>query len=183
MTSTARLRRETSWFHVLWRTWTYDDEFSFIFMKANNILKNSTPGKVACIWHIERVQIDAIKFDRTQIHFFYRRFHCGCRRSCLRSLIGLTQRRRRRLRKRHLKGKFALPQTYSIPFNFSNVGKLFWSWILKDCIKVQEKKKKVVVFCSRPPLNVKLGSCSRATTAKKSVQKSWCTCKVVVLLV
>ena len=27
---------------------------------------------------------------------------------------------------------------------------------LKDCIKVQEKKKKVVVFCSRPRQNVKL---------------------------
>ena len=33
----------------------------------------STPGKVACIWHIERVQIDATKFERKQIHFFYRR--------------------------------------------------------------------------------------------------------------
>ena len=32
-------------------------------------LKNSTPGKVACIWRIERVQIDAIKFEKTQIHF------------------------------------------------------------------------------------------------------------------
>ena len=30
---------------------------------------NSTPGKVARIWHIERVQLDAIKFERTQIHF------------------------------------------------------------------------------------------------------------------
>ena len=30
---------------------------------------NSTPGKVACIWHIERVQIDAIKFERAQSHF------------------------------------------------------------------------------------------------------------------
>ena len=37
-------------------------------------------------------------------------------------------------------------------------GKFFWSWILKDCIQVQEKKKKVVVFCSRPRQNVKLGS-------------------------
>ena len=56
---------------VLWRTWTYDDdEFSFLFLNLNKILKNSTPGKVACIWHIERVQIDAIKFERTQIHFF-----------------------------------------------------------------------------------------------------------------
>ena len=33
-------------------------------------LKNSTPGKVAYIWQIERFQIDAIKFERTQIHFF-----------------------------------------------------------------------------------------------------------------
>ena len=33
-------------------------------------LKNSTPGKVAYIWRIERFQIDAIKFERTQIHFF-----------------------------------------------------------------------------------------------------------------
>ena len=37
---------------------------------------------------IEQVQIDAIKFDRTQIlFFFYRRFHCRRRRPCLRSLI------------------------------------------------------------------------------------------------
>ena len=38
--------------------------------ELNKILKNSTPGKVAHNWHIERVQIDAIKFERTQIHFF-----------------------------------------------------------------------------------------------------------------
>ena len=44
--------------------------FSFLFFNLDKVLKNSTPGKVACIWHIERVQIDAIKFKRTQIHFF-----------------------------------------------------------------------------------------------------------------
>ena len=47
-----------------------------------------------------------------------------------------------------LKSEFALPQTYraySISFNSSNVGKFFWSWIIKDCIKVQKKKKKIVV--------------------------------------
>ena len=56
---------------LLWGTWTYDDEFSFLFLNLNKILENSTPGKVACIWrHIERVQIDMIKFERTQIHFF-----------------------------------------------------------------------------------------------------------------
>ena len=47
----------------------YDDEFSFLFLNLNKILKNSTPGKVACIWPIERVQIEAIKFERTQLHF------------------------------------------------------------------------------------------------------------------
>ena len=34
----------------------------------------------------------------------------------------------------------------------------FLELILKDCIKVQEKKKKVVVLCSRPRQNVKLGT-------------------------
>ena len=70
LTSTARLRRETSEFSVLWRTWTYDDKFSFPFLnlnKTDKILTNSTPGKVACIWHIERVQIDAIRFESTRI--------------------------------------------------------------------------------------------------------------------
>ena len=40
--------------------------------------------------------------------------------------------------------------------------------MLKDCIKVQEKKKKVVVFCSRPRENV---SCSHAATAEKCTKK------------
>ena len=49
-------------------------------------------------------------------------------------------------------------RTYFITFNLSNVGKIFWSLILKDCIKVQEKKKKVVFLCSRPQQNAKLGT-------------------------
>ena len=32
-------------------------------------LKNSTPGNFAYIWRIERFQMDAIKFETTQIHF------------------------------------------------------------------------------------------------------------------
>ena len=48
--------------------------------------------------------------------------------------------------------------TYSILFNSSNVGKCLWRWILKDRTKVQEKKKKIDVLCSRPRQNVKLGS-------------------------
>ena len=65
LTSTAQLRRETSLFDVLWRTWTYDDESSNLFLNLNKILKNSTPGNVTYIWHFEQVQIDAIKFERT----------------------------------------------------------------------------------------------------------------------
>ena len=73
---------------VLRRTWTYNDEFSFLFSNLNKVLKNSNPGKVACFWHIERIQIDAIKFERAQIRsFFYQLFHCHRRRPCLRSLI------------------------------------------------------------------------------------------------
>ena len=64
--------KTTTWNLLLdnsWRTWTYHDEFSFLFLILNKILKNSTPGKVVCIWHIERVQIDAIKFERMQMYF------------------------------------------------------------------------------------------------------------------
>ena len=45
----------------------------------------------------------------------------------------------------------------SILFNSSNVDNFLLSWILKDSIVVQEKKKKVMVLCSRPPQNVKIG--------------------------
>ena len=70
LTSNARLRREISQCDVLWRTWTYDDKFSFLYLNVDKAINNSSPGKVAYIWRIERFQIDAIKFKRTQIHFF-----------------------------------------------------------------------------------------------------------------
>ena len=57
-------------------------------MNLNKILKNSTPGEIAYIWQIERVQIDAIKFEKTQIEFFQRRFHC--RRRHRRRFTGLN---------------------------------------------------------------------------------------------
>ena len=73
---------------VLWRTWTYGDRFSLLYFNMDNALKNSTVGKVAYIWRIERFQKDAIKFERTQIDFFSDVFHCRLR--CLRSLIMWT---------------------------------------------------------------------------------------------
>ena len=71
----------------------------------------------------------------------------------------LKQQRRRRLRKRHLKSEFALLQTLSRLFHliyFVKCWQMLWSLILKDCIKVQEKKKNFAVLCSRPKQNVKL---------------------------
>ena len=52
---------------------------------------------------------------------------------------------------------FKFYRAYSILFSSSSVDNFLWSWILKDCIEVQEKKKKVVVLHSRPPQNVIIG--------------------------
>ena len=52
--------------------------------------------------------------------------------------------------------------------------------MLKDCIKVQKKKKKVVVLCSRPRQNVNLGT---FTLLSCNDGKEMCTCKVAVLLI
>ena len=69
LTSAARLRREASQCDVSWRTWTYEDKFSFLYLNMDKVLNNSTPGKVAYICRIERFQIDALKIERTQTHF------------------------------------------------------------------------------------------------------------------
>ena len=77
--------------------------------------------------------------------------------------------------------RFKLYRAYSISFTSSNVGKCFWSWILKDCIKVQEKKRKLL--SSVPVLDKTwiqaLSRCSRATTAKKCTKKAWSRAKLV----
>ena len=52
------------------------------------------------------------------------------------------------------KGVFKLLQlnrAYSISFNSSDVAIFFWSWNLKDCIEVQEKKNKVFASLSPAP--------------------------------
>ena len=60
-----------------------------------------------------------------------------------------------------LKSEFALPQTFNelipprlIPLMLET----FSVQLNSDSIKVQENKKKVVVLCSRPRENVKLGT-------------------------
>ena len=60
----------------------------------------------------------------------------------------LKRQRRRRLQTGHLKREFALLQTLSHTFNLVQFEKqwqfFFWSWTLKDCIEVQEKKGKLL---------------------------------------
>ena len=61
-----------TWNLLIWRFIEDVDIRRQIFLplfELENILKNSTPGKVAYIWYVERVQIDEIKFERTKIHF------------------------------------------------------------------------------------------------------------------
>ena len=53
-------------------TWAYNHEFSFLcfwtWIKSLTI-QLQHPRKIAYIWQIKRVQNNAIKFERTQIHF------------------------------------------------------------------------------------------------------------------
>ena len=69
----------------------------------------------------------------------------------------LKQQRRWRLEKHHLKSEFTLLQSLSRLFHLVSFDKC-WQYFLELNIKVQEKKKKVVVLCSRPRENVKLGT-------------------------
>ena len=66
---TARLRRESALFHVLWRTWAQDD-FVFLVLHFDMVFYNSTPDKMSHIWWIERDGISAIKFEAARLHFF-----------------------------------------------------------------------------------------------------------------
>ena len=65
---------------------------------------------------------------------------------------------------------FKLYRTSSISFISSNVGEFFG---LKDYIKVQEKKRRVVVFCSHPPQNVKLGSLIQVVVVQQWQRNVW----------
>ena len=43
-------------------------QISFLYFNMDKALKNSTPGNVTYIRWIEGLQIDAVKFERMQIH-------------------------------------------------------------------------------------------------------------------
>ena len=69
----ARLRLESMVpnFHVLWKTWTRDNDFIFLLLNfdRSSPLEYSSPETIANICRIERGEIDAIKFETGHIHF------------------------------------------------------------------------------------------------------------------
>ena len=91
----------------------------------------------------------------------------------------LKQRRqRRRWRKRLLKYEFTLFQNssllYSVLFNLSNVGKFFWSWILKavsELKKAESENRSLTLTSSKRRDNWAVSRRGRATTSKKCTKK------------
>ena len=81
--------------------------------------------------------------------------------------VPLLKQQRRRLLKLHLKSEFASNLNRRL-FQLIKFVK-FWSCVLKHSIKVQEKRKKVVVLCSRETVNFQVEVVQRR---QKKVQKS-----------
>ena len=67
--------------------------FPFFIWTWIEPLRIQLQEKLPIFWRIERFQIDAIKFERTQINFFWWCFHCSRRRCCLSSLFIHNQQR------------------------------------------------------------------------------------------
>ena len=85
----SRQRRETSQCEVLWRTWTYQDEFFFCILNSNKFLRNPRPGisRIALTnWEGPNHETQ-LSLKRLQINFFSRLFHRGRLRRCLSSLL------------------------------------------------------------------------------------------------
>ena len=98
------------------------------------------------------------------------------------------RRRRRRQTKRPWKSEFASFQSSSrlLPVsNFVRCRRTSESWIPKNAIQIQKERGNFVVACVLPLYNVKLSiftswSCS---DGKEMYKKTWCTWKMVVLVV
>ena len=59
---------------------------------------------------------------------------------------------------------------------------IFWgSWILKDCVKVQEKRKKIFCLVFTTKREIRHFHVVVVQRRQRNVQKAWCTWKVIVL--
>ena len=65
----ARLRRKSSYFHLLSRTCTQENYFLFLFLNFDTVFQNSPLEKFASICRIKRDGITPIKFEVAPIHF------------------------------------------------------------------------------------------------------------------
>ena len=65
----GRLPSESSYFQVLSKTGTQDNNFLFLFLNFDKVLYNSTRKTFANIWRIKRDGISAKKFEAERIHF------------------------------------------------------------------------------------------------------------------
>ena len=72
---TARLQRENAQLHILWWTYTRDDEIFLLFMNLHMVLRNSTPAEFAYIWQSRYIDIIPIKILKLEFTF-KRRFYC-----------------------------------------------------------------------------------------------------------
>ena len=64
------LRFPNAKFHVLWETWTQDNNFLFFSSTLIQSFRIQLHKKIANIWRIERDGISEIKFESARLHVF-----------------------------------------------------------------------------------------------------------------
>ena len=73
--------------------------------------------------------------------------------------------------------------SYSMSFNLSNIGQVFWIWILKDWLSLkmneQENRCLVITSSTKHEINEEVPCCDHATMAKKCTKKHDARCKVL----
>ena len=79
---------------------------------------------------------------------------------------------------------FSLCSDYSYPLTLSIVGEPSWSWISRGHIQAQiEKKIRRCLFTSSIKREMRHFHVVVVQKLERNVQKVWCTCEVVVLLI
>ena len=86
---TAPLARDVKMpkFMFFWGRERHDNDFLFLFLNFDTVLKNSTPEKITNIWRIERDRRSAIKFEAARIRFLIIWRFRSCRRCCCLSCL------------------------------------------------------------------------------------------------
>ena len=71
--------------------------------------------------------------------------------------------------------------SYSMSFNLSNIGQVFWIWILKDWLSLkmneQENRCLVITSSTKHEINEEVPCCDHVTMATKCTKKHVARCK------